>query len=340
MIENRSRETVKLLVVIILFGLVPGVARAQAPAAPAVAAAPAASKPASPKAASSDNGDKVVLKVGDQQFTKSDIDLLVQSLGPQAQRALATQGKKPLGDQFALVIMLSQQARLHHLDQSPEFVHKLAFQKDQLEAQEEINQQSKVTPEEVQKYYSDHAATYDEITVRQIVVRKKAAPAQPAAGTPPPAPNGPGLTPEEAKTKADAIRKELLAGTDIKKLMDDFKAPGDIVIEAEPRKVRRGGMRPEMESVAFALKDGEISEPVDVPQAVVIFQVTAHGHADLKDIAPEIEKSLRQQKIDATLADVKKKNTVWMDDQYFAPPARLSDVPSLNGPAAKPAQKP
>ena len=74
--------------------------------------------------------------------------------------------------------MLSQQAHLHHLDQTPDFVRKLTIQKQQLEAQaayEEINQQAKVSPEEVQQYYTAHAAEYDEITVRQFVVRKKAA---------------------------------------------------------------------------------------------------------------------------------------------------------------------
>jgi len=130
------------------------------------------------------------------------------------------------------------------LDQTPEFAHKLAFQKQQLEAQsayEEINQRAKVTPEEVQQYYTAHATDYDEITVRQFVVRIKPAttPASPAPATPP---TGQGLSPEDAKARAAAIRKEVAAGTDIKKVMEDFKAPGDVIIEAEPRKIRHGGI--------------------------------------------------------------------------------------------------
>jgi parvulin-like peptidyl-prolyl isomerase len=285
--------------------------------------------------------DKVVLKVGDQQFTKADIDFLIENLPPQAQQAIAAKGKKPLGEQYALVVMLSQQAHLHHLDQTPAFVRKLALQKEQLEAQaafEEINQQTKVSPEELQQYYTAHAADYDEITVRQFVIRKKAAepkadPAHPTAST------SLGLSPEEAKARAEAIRKELVAGTDIKKVMEDFKAP-DVIIEAEPRTIRRGGMRPDMEKVAFALKDGEVSEPVDVPQALVFFQVTGHSHKDLKAVTPDIEKALRPPKVDAALDAVKKNANVWMDEQYFGAPPKPVEGPTLGAPVVKVPPKP
>jgi parvulin-like peptidyl-prolyl isomerase len=310
------------------------VARAQAPNAPAASPTPAAAATVE----TSESADKVVLKVGDQQFTKADLDFLVESLNPQAQRAIAAQGKKPLADQFAIMVMLSQQAHLHHLDETPAFEHKLALQKRQLEAQaafEEINQQAKVTPEEIDQYYTAHSADYDEIMVRQFTVRKKAAEPKADPAHPLAAPS-PGLTPEEAKTRAEAIRKEVTAGTDIKKVVEDFKAPGDVIIETESRKVRRGGMPPEMEKVAFALKDGEVSDPVDTPQAVVVFQVTGHSHLDVKDVTPDIEKKMRQEKINAAMAEVKRNNAVWMDDQYFAAPPK----PTVGAPASKTPPKP
>jgi parvulin-like peptidyl-prolyl isomerase len=334
------RHTSKLLVALLLSGLMTGVAWAQAPKQPAatppaaVSPAPAASKSAGPTVETPEPPDKVVLKVGDQQFTKADIDFLIQNLPPQTQHAIATQGKKPLGDQYALIVMLSQRAHAHHLDERPDLIQKLAFQRKQMEAQiafEELSQQAKVTPEDVQQYYTAHAADYDEVTMRQFVVRMKAAEpkADPAHPT---APTGLGLAPEEAKARAAAIRKEVAAGTDIKKVIEDFKAPGDIIIEADPRAIRHKAMRPEMEKVAFALKDGEISEPVEVPGALVFFQVTKHGHAELKDVSPEIEKSLQKPKIDAALDAVKKNATLWMDEQYFAAPPKLADVPGLGAP--------
>lgn len=342
-----SRHTLKLLAALLFSGFVAGIARAQAPTPPAansnpaVTPPPAASKPPSPTLETPEAADKVVLKVGDQQFTKADIDSLIEGLGPQAQRSIAAQGRKTLGDQFATVVMLAQQARLHHLDQTPAFAHKLEFQKQQLEAQaayDEIHRHAQVTPEEINQYYAAHSANYDEIMVRQFVIRKKTV--DPKADPAHPTPAGQGLAADEAKARAEAIRKELAAGTDIKKVIEDFKAPGDVTIEAEPRKVRRGGMRPEMEKVAFALKDGEISDPVDIPQALIFFQVTGHSHVDIKDVTPEIEKNLQKEKVDAALADVKKGTALWMDDQYFAPPLRLSEGPTLGPPPARTAPKP
>jgi parvulin-like peptidyl-prolyl isomerase len=331
------RRTSKLLIALLVSGLLTSTVFAQAPKPAAAGATPAQEKPADTKAATPDSPEKVVLKVGSQQFTKADIDFLVENLAPQAQQALATQGRKPLGDQYATIVMLAQQARTLHLDQSPAFKRQLALQEQQLEAKaayEEINKQVQVTPADVQQYYTAHTSEYDQIMLRQIVVRKRATDTPAAAGKPP-ASTGPGLPPEEAKTRAEAIRKELAAGTDVKKVIENFKSPGDIIIDAEPHTVRRGSMRPEMEELAFALKPGEVSKTFDVPQAVVLFQVTEHGRVELKDVTPEIERSLRQQKVEAAMAEVKKKTTLWMDDQYFAPAPKPAGVPTLGAPVSK-----
>jgi hypothetical protein len=305
----------------------------------------------------------VVLKVGDQQFTKADMDLLIKDLPPQMQRAIAAQGTKSFGEWYARMVILSQQARLHHLDQTPEFVRLLAFETQQLEAQAEVNERTKVSPEELQQYYTAHSADYDQITVRQIIVRKKP-PTPPAAPGQSTSPTGPGSAPkaaasqpspaqstppkspeaatEDAKIRAEAIRKEIVAGVDIKKVMDEFKASGDVIIEPEPRKIRHGGggLPPDLEKVAFTLKDGEVSEPQDLPQRVVMVQVTGHTRLDLKDVAPEIERVLQKQKVDAAMDAAKNSAAVWMDDQYFPPTPKQPERPSLGAPVVRTPPKP
>src|ERR1039457_4328060 len=241
-----------LFAMIFACGLITVGARAQPPPTPGRWVAPPPGIPAAPAIQTPEGRDTVVLKVGDQPYTKADLDFLFENLSPQVKQSMATQGRKPVGDQFALVVMLSQQAHSQHLDQTATFEHKLAVQKQQLQAQaayDEIVQQAKASPDEIKKYYADHTSDYDEIVVRQVVVRKRSSNAQ----------TGPGLAPEEAKTRAEAIHKELAAGTDIKKVAEDFKVPiptdakADVIIQTEPQSVRRGGLRPEMEKVAFAL---------------------------------------------------------------------------------------
>lgn len=319
------------------WSLITGAVRAQAPSAPAKDTVPPAGNSVAPTLHTPEGPGTVVLKVGDQPYTKADLDFIIDNLAPQVKQSIATQGRKPVGDQFALIVMLSQQAHSHRLDQTATFEHKLAVQKQQLEAQaayDEIVQQAKASPDEISKYYSDHAVDYDEVMVRQIVVRKRSPTAQ----------SGPGLAPEEAKTRAEAIHKELVAGTDIKKVAEDFKViipsdpKDDVIIQTEPQGVRRGGMRPEMEKAAFALKDGEVSEVFDLPQAMVILQVTSHKRAELAQVSPQIEQALQKQKVDLAIDGLKKKTMVWMDDQYFGPKGK--QIPGDVGPANQPAAKP
>jgi hypothetical protein len=332
--QNCSRFASKVLAVLLFSVMVTGMVRAQAPSPPATSPTPGVNPTptggvlAAPTAATPLPPDTVVLKVGDQQFTKAQMDNLISHLPPQSQNNLATRGKKPFGDWYGTVVIFSEWAKAHHLDERPDFIERMAFQKQLMEAQaaaEEINQQTKVGPDAVKKYYDDHASSYDEITLRQILVRIKQAPPQTGAGTPPPTMGG-GLSTEEGKARMEAIRKEILAGTDIKKVIEDFKAPGDVVIESQPRQVRRGAMNAELEKVAFAVKDGDVSEPTAIPAGLVMFQVTAHGHVDLKTATPEIEGKLRPPAVDAAITAVKKSAPVWLDDQYFttvpAPQAR------------------
>jgi hypothetical protein len=325
------RRLSRLLTALFISALLAGSVRAQAPAAaPAGGGPAAATKPAAPAAQTPESSGKVVLKVGDEKYTKADLDFLIDNMNPQAQRALATQGRKQLGDQFAVLVTLSQQARSHHLEQTPTFEHKLAVQKQQLLAQaayDEIVRQAKVSPAEIREYYLGHPSEFEQVLMRQFVVRKRAANAT----------SGPGFSPEEAKSRAEAIRKAVVAGTDVKKVMEDFKAPGDVIIEPEPRSARRGGMRPDMEKAVFALKDGEVSEILDVGQAMAFFQVTGHGAAELNDISSQIEQTLQKQKVDAAMEDIKKKTTVWMDDQYFAVPVT---PPAGAGPSEPPKKDP
>jgi parvulin-like peptidyl-prolyl isomerase len=295
---------------LLIAGLLVGVGYAQAPGGqrPPGLAPNAAAQSSSP--------DKVVLKVGDESLTQGEVDGFIQGLPPQAQRNLATQGRRPLGDEFVLMLVLSQEALKHHLDSTPAFQQMLALRRRQLLATteyQEIMRQSVVTPEEISKYYAGHQSEFEETRLYQVVIRKK--PEGAKEGTP-------GLTAEEAKTRAEEIRKAMLSGEDPKKLAERFQLPNVVRVDAEPFPVRRGSMGPDMEKAAFELKEGEVSEVFDVAQSLLFFKVASHKVRELSDVSSQIENTLQKQKVNSAVDDLKKNAKVWLDDGYFATPVQ------------------
>jgi parvulin-like peptidyl-prolyl isomerase len=305
------------------------------PASGQRAVGPPPSPGTTPPPADTATSNKIVLKVGTQSVTQGDMDFLIRSLDPQTRRALAQQGLRALVDRYVLTLVLAQEAVSRHLDENPDFRRQLAAQRDRMLAQAEyqnLAQQVKVTPEEISQYYAAHGADFDEIKARQIVVRTK----------PPNAKEGtPGLTLEEGRARIEEIRKALASGADPKQVAKDFGIPNQVLVEAEPRTIRQSASLPDPQKEAFNLKNGEFTAVQEVGSTLALFQVVSRGRVELKDASQEIENTLRQQKLDAEIAELKNKSNVWIDEAYFrvasAPAApRASPTEPQGNPPAKP----
>jgi len=293
------------------------------------AKAGSAHKSSSPKpaaAASSSPAQKVVLTVGNAKVTQEEMDFLVESLSPQLQQAVASHGRAPLGEEYSLMLLLSQKAVSDHLDATPSFRREIALQKNQMLAQAEyrnLADQVKINPDEVSAYYTAHKDEFEEASVREFVVRKKAEGAKAS---------DPGLSSQEAKARLDSIRQAIAGGKDIAEVAKQFDVPNVVMIEPEARKVHRGQLLPALDKAAFELADNQFSEPVETEHAVVLLQVLSHQQSELKDVSSDIESTLRKQKVKAALDDLKAKAHIWMDPEYFKSPS----APEASSPEAAP----
>jgi PPIC-type PPIASE domain len=302
----------------ILAGVLSGVVcLAQTSPAPASKARSPQAKSSQSHAAaeSASSPQKVVMTVGNVKVTKAEMDFLIENLNPQMRQAVATHGRGALGQEYSLMLLLSQKAINDHLDASPDLQREIALQRHQTLAQAEYRNmqgQLRINPDEVSTYYAAHKGDFEQASIREFVVRKKPENAKP---------NDPGLSPQEAKARLDSIHKAIAAGTDIALVAKQFNVPNVVMIEPEPRTVHRGQLLPALDKAAFELKDNQFSDPVDTPQALVELQVLAHQQPELKDISSEIENSLRQQKVQAAVDDLKAKANIWMDPDYFKSPS-------------------
>ncbi|MGO9273554.1 MAG: peptidylprolyl isomerase [Terriglobia bacterium] len=293
---------------------------------PAIAAPkPATPPPTAPASAAptdADTPNRVVLKVGDRSVTSGDLDYFVSSLPQQGQQAAKQAGRQALGEQYAAGVALEQQALREHLDQDPEFQRQVELTRMQGLAKAEVQKlygEITVSPDDISKYYAAHPEEFQTLEVRRIVVRSK-----PGSTNPPAA----GADADAAKARLETIRKELAAGKDPAEIAKEFKDANEGFIDVKTQSVRMAQFGPDWRDTVAKMKEGEISDAHTAPDGFVALQLVKRSTQDLKEATGEIDREMKQQRLQAAVEDLKKKVGVWMDDTYFTPPAPAPPPPA------------
>ena len=275
-----------------------------------------------------DPAQKVVLKVGPSQITESEINAVVSHLGVKAKTIVSVQGLRPVAEDYTKMLLLSQRASDERLDLTPDIRFQLELQRVETLAQAEYDKMAgelQISQEEISQYFTAHRSEFETVQVQEFLIRQR------PQGTEDPKQ---GLTPEEARSTAESIRKALLRGTVVEEVAKTFDTSISVMlVDQRPRTLRRAEMKPVLEKATFDLPDGGVSEIVDTAQALIVVKVLAHGHPELKEATAEISNKVRQQKLDAEIDAMKKKAGVWMDQEYFKP---LATSNSASRPAPSP----
>jgi hypothetical protein len=254
----------------------------------------------------------VILKVGNLSITEAQFEQYIADL--ESQQGPAELSRKKLGDNYASMLMLAQQAKAHNLESTPEVQRFLAIDRAQILSNAEfarLKAEAKPTPQQISDYYNAHSEDYDVVTLRRVFVWKKGPGSTHAAG----------LNPEDAKAMAAAIRKAYDSGADATKLVKD---PESVSMDVQPVSFQRGELPEAMEKSAFAMHTpGEWSELADSPEAIVLLQLVSRGRRSLAEVTQQIEKKLQSEKLKEELSNLKKENGIWMDEGYFSSKAPI-----------------
>jgi peptidyl-prolyl cis-trans isomerase C len=264
--------------------------------------------------------DKVVITVGDATLTAGQFEQLVEMLPEQNRSAARGPGKKQFAEQIVRVLALAQEGKRRKLDETRAYQTQSHFQAENLLAGKAVADLAKVDDAELRKYYDAHKADFEQVRARHILIRAKGSPVPAEAGKKE-------LTDEEALAKAQELRKKIMGGADFAKVASEESDDNSKTSGGDLNFFKRGQLVPPFEQAAFALKIGDVSEPVKTPFGYHLIKVEDKREEPFEDAKAEIERRLGSDRSKTVVEDLVKKAAVTLDPEFFGPPAGAPAAP-------------
>jgi peptidyl-prolyl cis-trans isomerase C len=271
--------------------------------------------------------DRVVITIGTEKITAAQFDQIIAALPAQYQASARGAGRKQFADNLVRVLVLAQEGKKRKLDESPVYKTQVMFQSSNLLAGitfDQIGKDTKLDDAELQKYYDTHKNEYEEVKARHILIRFKGSPL-------PLKPGQKELTEEEALAKVQDLRKQIAGGKDFAEVAkQESDDTGSGANGGDLGAFHHGQMVPAFEAAAFALKPGDLSEPVKTQFGYHLIKVETHQTKSFDEMKPEIEKRIRPEAAQKALETLEKQSGVQLDPEFFgtAPTPAPSLVPA------------
>jgi len=266
----------------------------------------------------------VVLTIGDRHLTALQYQVLIKTLLPIDQQASALgAGRRVFAQRLVAMFVLADEAVKQNLDKRSDIAVQLLFQRENLleTAMFKAMVQSAVVPDsDVQAWYDSHQADFATVTARHILIA---------------VPGKQQRSDNEARAKAESIRKRIVAGEDFATLAKQESDDTATAIQGgDLGEFRHGKMVAQFEQAAFAMKPGDISEPVRSAYGYHIIQVQSHSVKSLADAKADILAQLKPAVARKEGETLLTQTPYTIDDAFFGPaPAPTAAVPTPPTPA-------
>lgn len=248
--------------------------------------------------------DEVVVKAGSSKLTKKELQEDLKSLPPQTKLFLASpEGVNRLKEELIKREVLYEEAKKRDLAKSEEFKRRVEeFKKITLInmlLEQELKNLPQVTEKDAKEYYEKNKDQFikpTEVRLSQIVVKNE----------------------DEAKKVYERIDKGEDFAKIAKELSQDEKTKlkgGDIGF------FKKGQLNPQIENVAFSLKKGQVSMPLNLNGSLYIFKVTdVKGMPiDFEQVKLQLMEQLKAKKqqdwFNSYIEELKKKHKVEINEK-------------------------
>jgi hypothetical protein len=177
---------------------------------------------------------------------------------------------------------------------------------------EQIAKDAKIGDDDARNYYEFHKPDYEEVRARQILIRMQGSPV-------PVKPGQKDLTDAEALAKVQELKKKIQDGGDFATLAmaeSDDTATAAKGGDLGPRK--KGQNLPAVEAAAFAMKPGEVSDPVKSQLGYYLIKLESRTLAkNFEEARPELERKMRAELAQKALEDLQKNGSAVFDPEFF-----------------------
>jgi peptidyl-prolyl cis-trans isomerase C len=294
---------------------------------------------------------KVVATVAGKEITAADIMRMLSSFDTQTVKAFQDNPQYIVSQYFLFVHLADEAEKAKLLEKSP---YKEQFEglRMQLLRNARLNEENNTFPVSsamIDSYYKQHAAQYEQAKIKVIYISYNGQ--APATGTGVDAMKAAAQnalaaaqskhSEPEARALASDVVRQLRAGADFAKLVEQYSedatskaAGGDFgVIKAVSE------YPAELKSAVFALKAGDISEPIRQPTAYYVIRVEEKGSQPLEEVREPIVQALRNEHMNLWMKDMNSGYQAVIKDsdffKTFAAPAQPGTIPGAL-PAAPP----
>ncbi len=188
-----------------------------------------------------------------------------------------------------------------------------------------------ISPQEIETYYANNSAAFEELTLTHISVPRQKSPKSHDADFEAKAKRLAGELQERAGKGEDMekLQKEVYQVLGLQNPFADYEARG---IKTPPvssmKPIRRGTMEQNTEAQLFELQPGGITRVQEFPTAYVIYKLEGRRAIPLEEATPEISEKLfqrNQAKLMNPLASVQAR----YNERYFAAVAAGGPVPPI-----------
>ncbi|WP_332711796.1 peptidylprolyl isomerase [Pelagibacterium mangrovi] len=274
-------------------------AEEQAPAA-AETPAPAEAAPEAAPAPEPVDPATVLATVGDEEITEGDLMLAAEELQAELQSVPADQRRAFLLTVMIDMKLMADAAREDGLADTEEFARRLAYLEEQALRREFFNQivENEVTEEAIQAAYDELAAQFTpepEVRARHILV--------------------------ETEEEANTIRAEIEGGRDFADAAGEYGTDGTASNGGDLGFFSTGMMVPEFEQAAFALEEGELSQPVQSQFGWHLIQLEERRVSEappLEQVRQQVAQQVLYQRYEAAIDEIKEGTEVAIDDPELA----------------------